>query len=139
MTVTQIIHVRNDSTGGRAVQRAQAQMKRWRERGASVTPVRADDLDHPYGRVCPVCSPPEPETGLFLTKKELRLLRALNVQPGRPHSPRSLITLTPDIFQFCSPASLHSTAASLVRKGLIKSIPAEVQYQILPAGREALR
>lgn len=52
-----IIHVKNDSAGGRAVEMAQALMRRWHERGYGVAPVPADGHeDHPYGEPCWHCS-----------------------------------------------------------------------------------
>jgi hypothetical protein len=62
MPAKQVIHVRNDSANGRAVERAQAAMRRWHDAGYAVCPVPADGRDHPYGTPCPACSP-APEGG----------------------------------------------------------------------------
>jgi hypothetical protein len=55
-----VIHVRNDSADGRAVERAQAEMRRWHDRGYSVASVPEDGRDHPYSQVCVACSGLEP-------------------------------------------------------------------------------
>jgi hypothetical protein len=51
-----VVHVRNDSANGRAVERAQAEMRRWHDAGYAVAPVPGDGTGHPYGQVCPICT-----------------------------------------------------------------------------------
>jgi hypothetical protein len=51
-----VVHVDNSSTDGRAVERAQAEMRRLNDAGWAVAPVPADDQEHPYGEPCPVCT-----------------------------------------------------------------------------------
>jgi len=52
-----VIHVRNDSANGRKVELAQRKMADYNTRGYSVCSVPADGREHPYDRVCPVCTP----------------------------------------------------------------------------------
>lgn len=57
MIESDTVHVRNDSAGGREVERAQAEMRDFHKRGFRVAPVpgSGDDL-HPYGALCGPCS-----------------------------------------------------------------------------------
>ena len=54
------VHIRNDSADGRAVEIAQARMRRWHEAGYAVAPIPGGGpswQDHPQGLPCPICSP----------------------------------------------------------------------------------
>jgi hypothetical protein len=52
------VHVTNDSTDGKAVERAQRTMAAWHERGYKVAPVPEDGQEHVRDKVCPACSVP---------------------------------------------------------------------------------
>jgi hypothetical protein len=53
---TAVVHVRNDSADGKAVERAQAEMVNWHYRDYRTAPVPADDQAHPYSQPCWACA-----------------------------------------------------------------------------------
>ena len=56
LDIPPVIHVDNSSADGAAVDRAQQEMREWKDRGFAVAPVPADGHEHPYGQTCRVCT-----------------------------------------------------------------------------------
>jgi len=126
-----VIHVDNRSTDGRALERAQAAMVRWAERGYLVAPMPASKVDHPYGRRCLICGP---------TRAELAALEAVAGLGARYD------WVTSGMIEQAMGAALvpggNSTPSMqpLWRAGLVRRVrySRRYAYQLTDAGRAAL-
>jgi hypothetical protein len=121
-----VVHVRNDSANGRAVERAQAAMVRWHERGYSVGPRPGDGQGHPYDTPCLVCGP---------APDQLAALRAVAdwEARGEPWPTSGMIDALTAVNSTPVLAPLHK--AGLVRRA---HYGRRYIYQLADPGRDAI-